>query len=261
MVACLAGLSVDAHAQQHPPSKGTREAANPNKGRAAELYKKSADAYLRGEFRQAIAFLDEAYTLDPQPVLIYNKARAHEGLGHLDEAISLYEKYLVEEPSSADRGAIEQRLVTLRHQRDERSSLEKDRAAVEKDRAAVERERAAPRPEAPPPPPHRRSVLPYVVMGAGGVGLLSGTVFGLMALSRKDAAVAEPVQRTSIELRDKGSTFATISNISFVAGGVLVAGGVVWWALDRTGSKRGESTPRVQIGLGPASVELGGTFQ
>src|SRR4051812_34911731 len=102
--ACLVTLSPVARAQRHPAAKGTKEAANPNKTHAAELFKKSADAYLRGDFGQAIALLDEAYALDPQPVLIYNKARAHEGLGHVDEAIALYEKYLVEEPASPDRG-------------------------------------------------------------------------------------------------------------------------------------------------------------
>ena len=76
-------------------------------------------------------------------MLVYNKARAHEGLGHLAEAIELYEKYLAEEPSSRDRGAIEQRLVALRQQRDERGAVEKERSVVEKERAAVEKERAA----------------------------------------------------------------------------------------------------------------------
>lgn len=259
--ACLLSLSVDAAAQRHPPPKATKDPASSNKSRAAELFKKSADAYLRGDFTQAIALLDEAYALEPEPVLIYNKARAHEGLGHLDEAITLYEKYLAEEPSSADRGAIEQRLVTLRKQRDDRAAVEKDRAAVEKDRAAVQKERAT-HVEPPPPPPHRRSMLPYVVLGVGGVGLVGGTVFGLLAMSRKDAAVAEPVQQTSIDLRDKGRTFATVSNISFIAGGILVAGGAVLWVVDRPGSRSTGTAPGpLRVGFGPGSVQLGGSFQ
>lgn len=266
-VACMVGLSADAHAQGRPPAKPTKEAAKPSspspaRARATELYKKSADAYLHGDFAQAIALLDEAYALDPQPVLIYNKARAHEGLGHLDEAIDLYEKYLAQEPSSSDRGAIEQRLVTLRHQRDERSALEKERAVVVTERAAVEKERAALPAEPPPEPPRRRSVLPYVVMGAGGVGLLGGTIFGLMALSRKNAATAEPVQQTSIDERDKGRTFAVASNVSFITGGILVAAGAAWWVVDgRSMKRRGSSLPPVQVGLGLGYVQLGGAFQ
>ena len=103
-LACTVGLTPDAYAQRRGPPKGTKEApasaaptgASPataptssaptNKARATELFKKGSEAYLRGDFAQTIALLDEAYALDPQPVLIYNKARAHEGLGHLDDA-------------------------------------------------------------------------------------------------------------------------------------------------------------------------------
>lgn len=269
-IAFLVAGAADAHAQSpraphappaHAPTKpATKEAPNPNKTRAAELFKKSADAYLHGDFAQAVALLDEAYALDPQPVLVYNKARAHEGLGHIDEAILSYEKYLADEPSSPDRGAIEQRLVTLRHQRDERAALAKDRAAVQTERAAVEKERATVT-EPPPEAPRRRSVLPYVVMGAGGLGLIGGAVFGLMAKSREDDATSEPVQRTSIELRDTGETFATVSNISFIAGGALVAAGAVWWVLDMRASKRhGTSAMPVQVGLGPSFITVGGAL-
>jgi tetratricopeptide (TPR) repeat protein len=261
VLTCMVGHPADSHAQHHPPAKA---AANPNKTRATELFKKSAEAYLRGDFAQTIALLDEAYALDPQPVLVYNKARAHEGLGHLAEAIELYEKYLAEEPASRDRGAIEKRLVALRQQRDERGAVEKERSVVEQERAEVEKERATQTSTtAPPPePPRRRSVVPYVVMGVGAAGLASGTVFGLMALSREDDATAEPTQQKSVDLRDKGATFATVSNISFIAGGVLVAAGAVWWFVDGRSSRRsGSSTAPVQVGLGPGSIQLGGTFE
>ena len=110
-VACVAGVSAEAHAQRHPPAKGTKEAVHPNRTRASELFKKSADAYLRGDFAQAITHLDEAYALDPQPVLIYNKARANEGLGHVEEAIDLYEKYRAR-PTVGRSSSASRRFVT-----------------------------------------------------------------------------------------------------------------------------------------------------
>ena len=273
MLACMIAVVPDAHAQRRGP-KGNKDApaasapstaapaaaANTNKTRAAELFKRSAEAYLRGDFSHAIELLDEAYALDPQPVLIYNKARAHEGLGHVDEAIELYEKYLTDEPTSADRGAIEQRLVTLRKQRDEKAALAKERTQVEKDREAVEKERANQPPPAEaapaPAPPHRRSVLPYVVMGVGGAGLISGTIFGLMANSKKASATDAQSQLTAIDLRDTGRTYATVSNVSFIAGGVLVAAGVVWWVIDGRASNKGS----IQVGIGPGSLQVGGAL-
>ena len=125
----------------------------------------------------------------------------------------------------------------------------------EEERAAVEKERANPPPEPPPEPPRKRSVYPYVVVGAGGVGLISGTIFGLMANAKKSAEVDEPKQAPASDLRDKGRTFATVSNVSFVVGGILVAAGAVGWVLDGASTKRS-----VRVGFGPGSLQLGGTL-
>src|SRR5687767_9910106 len=115
----LLALPTAANADKPVPAK--------NQSQAADLFKKSVDAYRRGAFKEAIDLLNEAYALDPQPVLLYNLARAHEGLGDLDLAISTYEKYLQQEPNAPDKGAIEQRLVTLRRQRDERIAAAKQK--------------------------------------------------------------------------------------------------------------------------------------
>lgn len=254
VAAFVVATSLATRDAQAEPKPGVVRSAptNANKARAADLFKKGADAYLHGDFALAISFIDEAYAIDPQPVLVYNKARAHEGLGHADEAIALYEQYLSEEPSSPDRGAIEQRLATLRKQKEERLAVEKERAVVEKERA----ERAA---APPPPPPHERSVLPYIVAGVGVVGLVTGTIFGLMASSKEDDGAAQRVQQKAIDDRDTGATFATVANISFIAGGALLAAGAVWWALDGAGRKR-TADRGLRVGVGPSFLTLGGSF-
>lgn len=208
---------------QDKPAKGS--AAASSKAQASDLFKKGADAYMRGDFQASIDFLDQAYALDPQPVMIYNKARAQEGLGKTDEAIALYEQYLNQDPNTPDRGAIEQRLTTLKKQRDEKAALQKSQADAEKERA----ERAA----HPPPPPHKRSSLPYVVAGVGIAGIGTGVVFGVLAKSKESDGNGAKTQKDAIDSRDTGSTFATVANVAFIAGGVLVAAGAVWWALDR----------------------------
>jgi tetratricopeptide (TPR) repeat protein len=265
MLAALAFGGAASSATGAPPKKKKPPAAAPattptmttNTTRAAELYKQSADAYLHGDFAQAIKLLDEAYALDPQPVLVYNQARAHEGLGHVDEAITLYERYLSEEPSSPDRGAIDQRLSTLRKQKEERQRLEKEKADVEAKRAQQEqqqRELAKREQEIKTrPEPHARSPLPYVVAGVGAVGLGTGTVFGFLAKGKEDSGNSAASLREATEAQDSGETFATVSNVSFIVGGVLLAGGVVWWILDSGGSS-------AKTGGAKRPVFLGGTF-
>src|SRR5262245_52882867 len=84
-----------------------KEAAGPSaKARASELFSASVAAYRQGDLKRAVELLDEAYRLDPQPVLLYNRARAEEGLGLVDEAIAHYTTYLEQDPNAVDRGAI-----------------------------------------------------------------------------------------------------------------------------------------------------------
>jgi tetratricopeptide (TPR) repeat protein len=218
---------------------GPREGAGANAEKARELARESADAYRHGDFARAIARLREAYALDPQPVLLYNEARAHEGLGETDAAIASYEQYLHDEPAARDRGSIEQRLVTLRRQRDERAALE---------RARTEPSPAAAPPVAPPPPqppPTSRDEgasvhgpMPWVVGGIGVAGIGAGAVFGMLALSRKDDAVGSPVQRDAIDLKNDATNLATVSTVSFIVGGVLAAVGVGWWLVESRASSR-----------------------
>jgi tetratricopeptide (TPR) repeat protein len=242
----LVALPTAANADKPTPAKS-------NQAQAADLFKKSVDAYRRGAFKEAIDLLNEAYALDPQPVLLYNLARAHEGLGDLDLAISTYEKYLQQEPNAPDKGAIEQRLVTLRRQRDERNA-----AAKQKN----EKPPPPPPPKNPPPPPPREpSVLPYVVAGVGVVGLGLGTAFGLMATGKNDDAAKEPVQAKSIELKDSADGLATASTVSFIVGGVLLAAGAAWWVLDtQASSSQGAARGRLRAGIAPGFVGLAGTL-
>lgn len=240
-----------------------------DRARAGDLFKKSVEAYRRGDFKTSIDLLTQAYAIDPQPVLLYNLARAHEGLGNVDAAIEAYEGFLAKEPKAVDRGAIEQRLATLRRQRDEHIAAQKAREA-EAQAAPPPPPPVAPAPAPSPPPPaaaqepppapeRKRSVLPLVVGGAGVAGLGAGIVFGLMANSRASDANAEPIQQRAAEQKDEAEGLATISTVSFVAGGILLAAGATWFVLD-TSAKKSTAARPVRVGLGPGYVGISGAL-
>jgi tetratricopeptide (TPR) repeat protein len=217
----LATTSVGTEASAQKPAPSAQAEKKPE-ARAAELYEKSAEAYKRGEFSAAVDLLKEAYGLDPQPVLLYNLARAYEGLGDLDHAIDGYERYLAQSPKAEDRGSIEQRILTLRRMRDERAALVKQNEQKKKEQP----------PPPPPPPKKEHTIYPYVVGGAGAVGLVVGGVLGLSALSHRSDARSEPVQTRAQDLDSSAQSLATASTVSFVIGGLLVAAGVTWWILE-----------------------------
>lgn len=101
-----------------------------------------------------------------------------------------------------------------------------------------------------PPPPKPSSFGPQrigatVVAVAGIGGVVVGTVFGLDAKSAYDKAMGDPslcpTKKTCYaagkKLVDTAQMDATISTIGFVAGGVLVAGGVVLFATGGPGKQ------------------------
>jgi hypothetical protein len=105
--------------------------------------------------------------------------------------------------------------------------------------------------------------LGFVALIAGGAGLVTGGVTGLLAMSKRNAldddARCHSGQCLYSAEGDVGSlrTFRTISTVGFVAGGVLAAAGV---ALLLTAPGESEQSARVSLNVGPASVGVRGTF-
>ena len=81
-----------------------------------------------------------------------------------------------------------------------------------------------------PRPGHKgTSALPYVgygVVGAGVVGLGIGTIFGLTAIAKKDTASCDASGACAAGPLADATSAARVSTVAFVAGGVLLAGGL-----------------------------------
>jgi hypothetical protein len=99
-----------------------------------------------------------------------------------------------------------------------------------------------------------------VVASAGGVGLVAGAVFGLVAMGQKsksgcnaDSTPALCPTSADRDIWNGARNWATASTIAFAAGGLLTAGGGVLWLL--TGNASSASAPRV--GVGPIASPAG----
>ena len=105
-----------------------------DRDRAIELYQASQESYAGGRFEEAAVYLEEAYRLDPAPILLYNLARARESAGDTELALEAYRRYLDETPEADDRAAVEARIAALERQLEERAQLEQ---MVERERKAT----------------------------------------------------------------------------------------------------------------------------
>lgn len=219
-----------------------------NHDRAVRLVVQSQEHYEAGRFREAIQLLEEAYTLEQSPTILYNLARAYEGVGESEQALDAYENYIDKEPKASDRGAVEKRIETLKQQIAERKKLAAERDAEAKRAAeaqkATEREKA--KQKNAPVERRKPSLVPWIVAGVG-VAVVGGGVFlGIRSRARHDEAVDERTAQESKSLNDSAKSMATAANVCFVAGGILTAAGVTWAVID--GSASG-SEERALVGV------------
>jgi hypothetical protein len=123
--------------------------------------------------------------------------------------------------------------------------------------------RKEPAPPAPPvlaaPPPRAtdwKRPVGLVALGAGATLLLSGVVLGSEAIGARDAYRGAPSQGGF----DHASELQMWTNVAFVAGGVLAAGGValVVWPSPKAGP---DAAPQaVRLAPAPGGLVLGGAF-
>jgi tetratricopeptide (TPR) repeat protein len=210
-----------------PFAKGTHP-DSANRKRAGELSAQSAQHYKRGEFEVAAALLRQAYALYPEPNLLYNLARALEGMADKPGAVEAYESYLATAKSIEDRGAIERRVATLKAEIAQQTrTVDPPRVVQEPKPAPV----AAPVVEPAPQPVDRitpPSKLPWIPI-VGGIALIGGGVgFGMAANNLADMAEEEPVALDAEELHSTARKNAMIANVMFAVGGAALVSGIVW---------------------------------
>lgn len=209
------------------------------------LFELGGEKYREGDFSGAVELLTEAYDLHPEPVILYNLARAYEGMGEDVQARDTYSRYLDSGAEIEDRGAIEGRVASLTRQIAEREALERERrAALEAAEARGGEE------EEEEGPPRDVSLAPWLV-AAGGVVLAGvGVALVPVAQSRHDDAVAEPEHQRAFRLQDEAKRLNRTGLTLVAVGAAVVAGGVAWGIVDLTGSDDAE----VAVGLGHIAV-------
>ena len=150
---------------------------------AKGAYQAGNASFDEADYPRAITYWEDAYRRDcTANLLLKNLARAYELYGQKRQAVVALETFLVREPSTADKEQIQRRIEVLKKQ--------------------IASEKAVPVAVSPAPPaaaaattqpqprkqngaqPGKRSIVPLIVAGAGGVVLIVGV--GVYAKGAKD---------------------------------------------------------------------------
>lgn len=237
---------------------------------ARALYSAGEIAYNEGRFQSALDYFQRAYELSSRPALLYNIGSAAERVRQDDVALAAFERYLAEMPEAPNRPAVEARIQILRTAIAEREAREAREAATAQSAGAADGTDQAEAPEADGAEPtgdsSGSSVVPWIVVGAGGAVAALGAVF--VGLGYKDAGTVTDAPQ--------GSDWSSVSGaydraprrqgIGFALVGVGVAAAVTGVILAVTGdadddaSANGDSGVTAWVDRSTAGVLGWGTF-
>jgi len=210
----------------------------------AEFNRLTAEAsknFEAGRYDAAAGLFMKAYEIKPVSNILYNVGRVYEKAGDLEKALDHFERF-VKAPNveqAARQDAIE-RIKTIR----EVLALE---APKEEPNATAKVE---PAPKAAPD-----HTLSYILLGAGGVTLVTSGVMAFLASSANTDFENATTLSDRRDAADSGETFSIVSDSLLITGVVLTGVGAVLYFT------AGEGEQATAIKLGPTfdahSVGLG----
>ena len=268
LVVATVAFAEPALAQSQPGAQGPRGGPPTTQAREAQakrLHDEARALYDDGEYRKAIAKLEQALELDPEgKELVYNLGLIHEKLAEPEEAERWFRRYLEMEPDTALRERTQRALKRI-------EGVKRDRAAARASAAASLPAATAPPPApapapAPAPPSSTRPVGHWVWI-SGGVAvsaLIVGNAFAISAVSKSpgdDARTGNGVGVADLQAdADSAHSRAVIADVSFVV--ALLAGAASAYLylstppVPRAASPQPQPQPRSAGTRGPRAVAV-----
>lgn len=252
-----------------PPSE---ELAAPE-GDPEALSAAAVERFEAKDYDGAVELFEKAYAADPNPNFLFNIGRVYEEKGDLENAVVYYQKFVGQSGVDLEsRQAATERLKVLREALAQMKGEEKNPPEDTTD----EQPEDTTKPLVDQPPADageddkaakRKKTLRitgYSLMGAGGVGLIVGAVFGGLAQGSVKDADADPFVDREQAFRERATTQARVADAMFITGGVLAAAGLVLVLTTLGGGKKAKGNDvakRVWSPVvGPQRVGLGLRF-
>ncbi|MFZ5897001.1 MAG: tetratricopeptide repeat protein [Myxococcota bacterium] len=244
--------------------------------RAAEAFQ----AYSKKDYAGAVALYLQAYEASPNGSILYNVARIYDTkLGDRPLAITFYRRYIADPGAYVEKIEFaNQRLKELREAEIATAKLNEAEPAARTTPTSVEPTRGQVRPsprEPQQPVTHEDagwSTLRWTgaVLGAiGVVGLGTGAIFGLSAMSKANTAKEicdgnACASQQGVDAAHSANDAATLANVGLIAGGGLLLTGATLFILggqDSTEKSRASALRwDARTGRSSLALEVSGTW-
>ena len=210
--------------------------------------------YEDGRWQDAAREFQESYRITAHPDVLYNLGQAYDQGDERDRAIEAYRGYLDQRMDAPDRERVERRIRELEQLH---AAVEAEAASAPEPRLPAER---GPEPRLEPVE-EPASVLPWIVIAAGGALAAGAAVTGVMALSThsdlEDACGGGPCPADRQDDVDRGEALATWSTVLTVAAVLAVAAGVTLLVLSGSGGDDAPPVATVELLPGPSLAGAG----
>lgn len=201
------------------PGPGPGPGPGQARGAFEQSYQRALDLFDERDYEAALSEFQAAYRLRQLPSLLYNIAQVHRKLGHAQEAIAYFERYLAVEPDVPRevRQQIDRHIASLRVLRDAAEPVKPPEPSpppeppepppaplvVEPEPPEPPEPAEPPQPYGPPapPPPVKQPVYKrwwfWTALGGGAAVLIGGAV-GIGLGTRDPAGGLPPGQRGTL---------------------------------------------------------------
>lgn len=270
----VAVLPALAHAEDEPKAypECIKTPTDAETAAAKGAYQAGNASFDEADYPRAITYWEDAYRRDcTANLLLKNLARAYELYGQKRQAVVALETFLVREPGSADKEQIQRRIEVLKKQ------IASEKAVPVAVGPTQPPPPVTPATNQPPPDSNahagKRSIVPLIVAGAGGVILIVGVA--VYSKGAKDVnhyeelcpdhdcgtgSTATANAEAANDARSRKITGGVVAGV----GAVTLAGGLIWYFVQpRTGATTGSlQKPLVSPTVTPnfAGVALSGAF-
>jgi hypothetical protein len=200
---------------------------SPDEEVARREFAEGVRAYTEGEYDEALRRFSTAQIAHPAPEFDYNIGRCQDRLGHWQQALDAYERYVDARPNGEQAQEVRERIAVLRAR-----IAPAPTATVEvTDRPLVTPVRAS-----------RRRVAPGLVLGGAlALGGAGGAVYGAayaQFAARRDQCMGACAPGSHPGLTSYVRTSEITSGLLFALAGGALVGDVVLWVLDARARRR-----------------------
>lgn len=252
--------------------------------KASELAKEADKLYKDNKYAEAAEKLQQAYEADPNPLYLYNIARAWDQAGELQKSLDTYRQY-TSLPSDQTRPDLVRkanlamdRLRTLvaraeadkRVQDAEKQRLEdeaksaRERADAEAEAARLQREALAAKDKAARDEAEKKSnsrkIVAYSVGGVGVAALGTSLGLALAAQGAKNSYLKATTLEDKQALKGQVQTLAAVTDVLLVVGVAATVTAVILYPKGGDAPKSSLSVALVPLAEGGAFASVGASF-